>query len=178
MSDSKSFNGKRNKLYIIIFLVMFSLLFAVYSAKVYADDEEDDVLVIDPESLSVEYEKTGNVLAEYGFAVFTEESMKDTQAIKDKRAAEQKQMVSGLFTSEWDGKEKYDKDVRKVIEAGNLFETVNTGVEIDETVTAHHRVTARGTAAIMSMLLACFISAAVISWKRKKHESDRYFGTR
>ena len=89
--------SKSNICKIALFIVLIFLIFISYMPTcIYANDNK---LIINPESISGENEKEGNVLAEYGFAVFTNDSMVSMHTIKSNKEKEQVQiMICTLFT--------------------------------------------------------------------------------
>ena len=95
-------------------------------------------------------------------------NMKD---IKEKKEADQKQMVSNLFAVDWQGTGSYDKEVRDTINEGKLFTKVNTGVD-SSSKTGHIGIdTMRVIDVLIVGTMMCLISVIFIRWRRKKHEN-------
>lgn len=165
---NKHSNRKRCKSIVYIFTILFFGILLIYHFPVYAEGE----VIIDPESISGDNDKEGNVLAESGFVVFTEESMSYMQAIKEREKAELDRTVDELFEREWDEIENYDKKVKETIDAGNLFSTVNTGVEIiDEQY--ENSFSFEKFHILLVVLIMTVMSASVISWRRIRNEHKR-----
>ncbi len=170
------FRKKDDAYGVVLFLtILFMMFIAFNSADIYAANNK---LIIDPESISVDNDKEGNVLAEYGFAVFTEESMLDMHSIKSRKEKERKQMVSGLFESKWKGSTNYDKEVKEVIKSAALFEKVNTGVEMTGDTGINPREMQKWRRRILVILLMCIMSEVAVRWNRKRYENNHNVRTR
>lgn len=153
----------------IITVLIFSFIL-INPISVLAEPSDPGVLLIDPESISGENEKEGSILAEYGFSVFTEESMSEMQAVKEKEEKARQDAVDGLFSNEWNEIDNYDKYVNEVIKAGNLFSNVNTGVEIVSEEDSGYGSTSKWIKIGATGMLMCLISIIVIMYRRKRHE--------
>ncbi len=151
-----------------IFLFVFFALQPPYASAV------EDTFRVNPESISGESEKEGNILSEYGFAVFTKESMSKIKAEKEKAESTQRQMVDGLFQSEWKGTESYDMEVQELADEADLFSMVDTGVETEEEITDEFILSEKMRKIIAGGILMCLISVLVIRWNRKKYERNHY----
>lgn len=113
MSITDKVKGRGNVNRIVLITTILFLVFTSFSSiYAYADGAG---IALDPESISGEHGKEGNILSQYGFAVFTDESMASMKDIKEKKEADQKQMVSNLFAVDWQGTGSYDREVRDTI---------------------------------------------------------------
>ncbi|ASS37132.1 hypothetical protein [Mogibacterium pumilum] len=169
MSITDKVNGRGNVNRIVLITTILFLVFTAFSSiYTYADGTG---IALDPESISGEHGKEGNVLSQYGFAVFTDESMARMKDIKEKKKADQKQMVSNLFAVDWQGTGSYDKEVRDTINEGKLFTKVNTGVESDSKISHIGIDTMKVINAFIVGTMMCLISVIFIRWRRKKHEN-------
>lgn len=167
---------KGNAYCIVLFAtILFLILIAWHPAYIYATDNK---LIIDPESISGGNDKEGNVLAEYGFVVFTEESMSNMREIKNKKEKDQIQMVAGLFGNKWKGSTNYDKEVKAVIKSGNLFEKVDTGIETKGDPGMNPHGTRKLSRIIIVAVLMSIMSLVVIRWNRKKYENNHNIRTK
>lgn len=153
----------------ILTVLMFSFAL-INPLSVLAESKDPGVLLIDPESISGENEKEGSILAEYGFSFFTEESMSEVQAVKEKEEQDRQDTVDGLFSSEWNEIDNYDKYVNEVIKAGNLFSKVNTGVETVSEEDRGYGGISKWIKIGATGMLMCLISIIVIVYRRKRHE--------
>ena len=168
--------NKSSAYYITLFASIFFLMFISCSyIDTYANENK---LVIDPESISGKNDKEGNVLAEYGFPVFTEESMLNMRAIKIQKEKEQIQMVSGLFENKREASTNYDKELKKLIKSGDLFKKVDTGVEMTGDAEINPRDIQKWRMRILAVILMCVMSAAAVRWNRKKYENNCNIRTR
>ena len=104
ITDKVKGRGNVNRI-VLITTILFLVFTAFSSIYTYADGTG---ISLDPESISGEHGKEGNILSQYGFAVFTDESMANMKDIKEKKEADQKQMVSNLFAVDWQGVGIYD----------------------------------------------------------------------
>lgn len=153
----------------ILTVLIFSFIF-INPISVLAESQDPGALLIDPESISGENEKEGSILAEYGFSFFTEESMSEMQAVKEKEEQARQDTVDGLFSNEWNEIDNYDKYVNEVIKAGNLFSNVNTGVETVSEVDNGYDSISKWIKIGATGMLMCLISIIVIIYRRKRHE--------
>jgi len=170
MSVTDKVKSRGNVRGIVLLATILFLVFTVYPPTcIYADEPG---IVIDLESISGESEKEGNVLSQYGFAVFTDESMSRMKKIKDNKESKQKRMVSGLFSSDWQGTGTYDKEVQETINEGNLFANVNTGEESTANKRTAGALPNKMIDTFALGITMCLISVAVIRWRRKKHENS------
>ena len=186
---SKNFCYKRNMMIVIyrlrsksnickiaLFIVLIFLIFIAYMPTcIYANDNK---LIINPESISGENEKEGNVLAEYGFAVFTNDSMVSMHTIKSNKEKEQVQIISGLFNGEWKGIINYDKEVNNTLKSFSLFDKVDTGVEVESNKEINNLFIQKYKKIALCIILTCIMSTVVIKWNRKKYENNHNLRTR
>ena len=186
---SKNFCYKRNMMIVIyrlrskskickiaLFIVLIFLIFISYMPTcIYANDNK---LIINPESISGENEKEGNVLAEYGFAVFTNDSMMSMHTIKSNKEKEQVQIISGLFNGEWKGIINYDKEVNNTLKSFSLFDKVDTGVEVESNKEINNLFIQKYKKIALCIILTCIMSTVVIRWNRKKYENNHNLRTR
>ncbi len=186
---SKNFCYKRNMMIVIyrlrskskickiaLFIVLIFLIFISYMPTcIYANDNK---LIINPESISGENEKEGNVLAEYGFAVFTNDSMVSMHTIKSNKEKEQVQIISGLFNGEWKGIINYDKEVNNTLKSFSLFDKVDTGVEVESNKEINNLFIQKYKKIALCIILTCIMSTVVIRWNRKKYENNHNLRTR
>ena len=154
---------------VIILAILFFTVFIIQSYHAYAEGE----LIIDPDSISGESQKEGNILAELGFVVFTEESMSYMSAIKEREQNELHQTVEALFDSDWNGAENYDKAVKEIIVAGNLFSKVNTGVQTREETDFSTEASNKWMQFALTGIMMCVFSLLGIRWRRKRYEHNR-----
>lgn len=169
MSITDKVKGRGNVNRIVLITTILFLVFTAFSSiYAYADGTG---ISLDPESISGEHGKEGNILSQYVFAVFTDESMANMKDIKEKKEADQKQMVSNLFAVDWQGTGSYDKEVRDTINEGKLFTKVNTGVE-SSSKTGHIGIDTMEVVDVLIVgIMMCIISVIFIRWRRKKHEN-------
>ena len=169
MSITDKVKGRGNVNRIVLITTILFLVFTAFSSiYAYADGAG---IALDPESISGEHGKEGNILSQYGFAVFTDESMASMKEIKEKKEADQKQMVSNLFAVDWQGTGSYDREVRDTINKGELFSNVNTGTE-STSKTSNIGIDAMKVIDVLIVgTMMCIISVIFIRWRRKKHEN-------
>jgi hypothetical protein len=162
-------------------LLTVVLIFGMLGLKAgmsFGESPEPGSLVIDPNSISTDNEKEGNILAEQGFSFFTEESMSEMNAAKEKEEKARQEAIDGLFLEDRQDIENYDEYVNEVIKAGDLFSSVNTGVEIVEPEGAGRSLSPFWMRSIVTGILMCLISAVAIAYIRKRNESKRNHKTR
>ena len=167
MSITDKVKGRGNVNRIVLITTILFLVFTAFSS-IYADGAG---IALDPESISGEHGKEGNILSQYGFAVFTDESMASMKEIKEKKEADQKQMVSNLFAVDWQGTGSYDREVRDTINKGELFSNVNTGTESTSKTSNIGIDTMKVIDVLIVGAMMCIISVIFIRWRRKKHEN-------
>ena len=169
MSITDKVKGRGNVNRIVLITTILFLVFTAFSSiYTYADGAG---IALDPESISGEHGKEGNILSQYGFDVFTDESMASMKEIKEKKEADQKQMVSNLFAVDWQGTGSYDREVRDTINKGELFSNVNTGKESTSKTSNIGIDTMKVIDVLIVGAMMCIISVIFIRWRRKKHEN-------
>lgn len=163
---------------VLLTVVLIVGMLGLKTGMSFGESPEPGSLVIDPNSISTDNEKEGNILAEQGFSFFTEESMSEMNAAKEKEEKARQEAIDGLFLEERQDVENYDEYVNEVIKAGDLFSSVNTGVEIVESEGAGRSLSPFWMRNIVTGILMCLISAVAIAYIRKRNESKRNNKTR
>ena len=166
---------------IIIALVMLllsplSLMRLYYPAgytEAYAASDESGKLIIDPESISGMDNKEGNMLLEYEYAVFTNESMAKMQESREGKEREMQRIVDNLFSGEWNEIENYDAEVTEIIKAADLFSYIGTVTEARDAAYTDSAKIKKYLPVILTTMLTVIISAVCIGYIRKRNEYKR-----